>query len=185
MHDRINGRYHWLCRCDCGTETTPYGGSLVAGLTTSCGCLKRERTSATHTTHGHTRGRSQSRAYRAWFAMLARVKRDPHYTERGIGVAPRWKNFENFLADMGEPPPGTSLDRIDNDGDYGPGACRWATHAQQMRNTRSTRLISFRGETLCRKDWATRAGISRSTLDYRLERGWSLERALTEPARSH
>lgn len=95
--------------------------------------------------HGHTCGRKYSPTYESWQAMLARVrypKRDVEnkHCGRGIGMCERWKVFENFLDDMGERPKGTTLDRIDNDSDYTPDNCRWATPTVQARNRRNTKL---------------------------------------------
>lgn len=92
---------------------------------------------------------------------------------------PAWESFEAFLADMGERPPGTSIDRIDNDGNYEPGNCRWATRSQQARNKRSTRLFEFRGERKSIADWALARGIAQTTIYFRLRRGWSVEMALS------
>ena len=144
---------HWDCRCDCGTETNVSRRDLRNGNTKSCGCLNRDQTISRNiqkTTHGHTRGKRGrqlwSRAYACWTAMKARCTYPRHpafknYGGRGITVCERWLNsFENFLADMGEPPPGMSIDRIDNDGPYAPGNCRWATWSEQQLNKRSHRL---------------------------------------------
>lgn len=104
-----------------------------------------ERRSATLTRHGHTRGRKYSPTYHSWQAMLARCRypqRDEKakHCGRGITMDPRWGIFDAFLADMRERPDGTTLERIDNDGDYRPGNCRWATPTDQARNRRNARL---------------------------------------------
>ena len=106
----------------------------------------------------------------------------PDYAGRGITVCERWRtSFAAFLGDMGpRPTPQHSIDRIDNDGNYEPGNCRWATRSQQMRNTRCTRRITFNGETLGVRDWAERIGISTPGLFYRLEY-WPVDVALTAP----
>lgn len=101
-----------------------------------------------HSRHGHTSrlgGRKDSPTYTSWQAMRARCKyasRDVEakYVNRGISHHPEWESFEKFLADMGERPDGSSLDRIDNNGDYGPENCRWSTPTEQARNRRNTRL---------------------------------------------
>lgn len=137
--------------------------------------------------HGHCRNRKVSRAYQAWKNMRDRCKnpRDDRYARyggRGIKVCERWeKSFENFLADMGEPPAEMTLDRIDSDGNYEPTNCRWADRKTQQRNMMRNRLITFRGITQCVAAWAEQLGIRQKALGHRLARGWSLERALTTP----
>lgn len=108
----------------------------------------------------------------------------PVTVKRDIVVCERWQlSFPNFYADTGPKPPGTSLDRINNDGIYEPGNCRYATRQQQMNNTRRKRRITWRGETLTQAQWARRTGISEHTLLGRLERGWTVERTLLTPVR--
>lgn len=133
----------WLCQCDCGSEKKRVNGaSLRKGVSLSCGCEQRRITSLANYKHGHAvRGRS-SRTHGSWTGMLSRC-RDKNkacwkdYGGRGITVCDRWYEFANFLADMGECPPGLSLDRFpDRDGNYEPGNCRWATKKEQANNRR-------------------------------------------------
>jgi hypothetical protein len=140
----------WDCKCDCGKEFSTLGINLRTGNTKSCGCLKIESLKTTVrekiTKHGHCAGGRNSRAYQVWAGMIDRCSRASHeayenYGGRGIKVCERWlHSFENFLADMGEKPtPKHSLDRFpNNDGNYEPSNCRWATKSQQQFNRRTT-----------------------------------------------
>lgn len=143
------GRWY-LCRCDCGNEITVRGASLTRNNTRSCGCLKRERVAAmgrATATHGHTIGHKPSPTFNSWSSMRDRCSRETapaysNYGGRGIKVCERWQHsFENFLADMGERPEGTTLDRIDPFGDYEPGNCQWSTPTEQARNRRKTHEV--------------------------------------------
>lgn len=104
-----------------------------------------------------------------------------HYGGRGITVCERWRDFANFLADMGECPPGLTLDRKDNDGHYDPGNCRWATQKEQQNNRSITRFLEFNGQRRSMKEWADTLGINYQTLFSRVQGGWPVERILTEP----
>jgi len=139
--------------------------------------------SAAATRHGRARReRKNDRAYRAWCHMRERCMSpsSPVYKHYGAGGIA----FAGFLADMGDPPPGTSLERIDNDGPYSPENCRWASLREQARNKRTTRVLAHDGRAQCLADWAFERGLSASTLRKRLALGWSVARALTEPTKA-
>lgn len=183
-----DGKAYWLCLCDCGTERAVQGTSLRKDSrgSLSCGCYAREVASSVNATHGHTRNYRRSDIYAAWAGMMDRCSQSneiaiANYSGRGIAVCERWHDFANFLADMGEKPPRTSLDRIDNNGNYEPGNCRWATMRQQSRNKRNNRILEYDGESHCLTEWSEIVGINTSTLWARINRGWPIGEALTKP----
>lgn len=170
----------WLCRCTCGTERPLQARMVRKGRTKSCGCLRAPRITGGHiaTPEGY-----------AWANMIDRCtnpknKEYRNYGERGIKVCERWiHSLVNFLSDMGQRPSKYhSLERTDNNGDYKPSNCRWATSADQSRNRRTNRLITFNGQTLCLEDWAMQIKIAPPTLIWRLA-NWPIATALTRPSR--
>jgi hypothetical protein len=129
----------WVCRCDCGKEHLVATGNFVRGHAWSCGCTPSPNRVASATKHGHNKGGARSPTYYSWSAMRDRCLLTTHahydsYGGRGISICDRWRKFENFLADMGERPEGKTLDRINNDGNYEPSNCRWATAKEQRAN---------------------------------------------------
>jgi hypothetical protein len=130
-------------------------------------------------------GRSQLPEYACWRSMIARCENPnnvsyANYGARGIRVCERWHDFDAYCADMGSRPSSAhSIERIDNDGDYEPGNCRWATDEEQGRNRRSVWSVAAFGETMCVSEWARRTGINHRTIRQRLSTGWSAEEALT------
>lgn len=135
----------WLCQCDCGNIKEVMASNLRSGVIQSCRCLQKERVSKANTTHGYSMNGTMARTYRSWGMLRSRCNnpKDPAYKNyggRSIKVCKRWDKFENFLEDMGKRPEGMTIDRIDNDGNYEPDNCRWATIGQQIRNSRHTKL---------------------------------------------
>ena len=145
------GQARWLCLCDprlggCGTMKTIGSSALRSGATRSCGCLLSEVLTTRNTTHGLAPREGKAQAYSSWVNMIRRCTHEhdlryPEWGGRDITVCERWLEYPNFLADMGERPPGTTLDRYpDRDGPYCKGNCRWATPHQQQMNTRAFKL---------------------------------------------
>lgn len=179
--ERAGGKRYWHCLCDCGKEAAVQQGNLLSKRSKSCGCVSLQQTIERCTTHGM----SKLPVYIAWAGMLSRCTNPnqpafKRYGGRGIKVCKRWQKFENFIADMKLPPKGMTLDRIDNNGDYKPSNCRWATLEQQARNTAKNRWLTYKGRKQCLADWSKELGLASSTLYRRLAAcGWSMERALT------
>lgn len=178
--DRSTITRWWVCKCECGQERTIDKKRLLRKCPDSCGCIRERKNSIAH---GHSRGGKRSRLLRTWDGMMNRCYRigTPNYHRyggRGIKVCERWKSFVNFVADMGDRPPGMSLDRIDNDGDYCPENCRWATTKQQSRNRGNNVLITVGSETKCITEWAELRGLTCQQVWRRLRLGWSPNEAL-------
>lgn len=172
----------WFVVCVCGKTKVIMDQSLRSGRTESCGCLAGQL----RITHGHSVGGQQSKEYTAWRDMLHRCNNSNNpsyhnYGGRGIKVCRRWLSFESFYADMGECPPGLTLDRDDESRGYSKGNCSWATWETQGRHKRTNRRLTFRGETLSVADWARKLLMNEVTLRARLRRGVSVEIALTAP----
>jgi len=178
-------RILYECRCDCGTFTVVLATLLRTGRTQSCGCLRLERSIEAAKLSNRTHGMKQAPEYRTWCHMKERCSNSScsdyrDYGGRGITVCERWKNsFENFYADIGpRPSPKHSIDRIDSNGNYEPGNCRWATPLQQSRNRDWGNRLEFRGETRRVSEWAEVLGVRPGTLHNRIRRGWPIERIL-------
>ncbi len=167
--------HYWRCRCACGAVVEVQHSNLRGGSVVSCGCQRAEARQAAKK-HGSARRGLKGRTYRAWIAMRTRCRnpRQPgwdDYGGRGISIAPEWESFEQFLSDMGECPEGMTLDRIDSDGGYGPGNCRWATRAEQNRNTRRNVFVDYQGQRMTISEAARASGLLASTLSARVRAG--------------
>lgn len=182
-----NGRVKWKCICDCGKEAIVAGSCLTSGHTKSCGCLQPQRRAETLTKHGlrHTK------LYGIRCSMIKRCfnvndKGYKDYGGRGIKVCDEWLgesgvvNFYNWAMQSGYKE-GLSIDRIDNDGDYCPENCRWATDIEQANNKRNNAFITYKDETHTISEWCRIKGISVKTFRSRLSLGWSIENALAIP----
>lgn len=181
----VNASSYAWCQCICGTKRYVRISHLIYGKSQSCGCLIGD----THRTHGQ----SGTVEYHAWERMISRCHNTKHksyknYGGRGVRVFTRWRvSFEDFLAHVGlRPSPEHSLDRFPNhNGDYVPGNVRWATRIEQNQNTRRNVMLTFRGQTRCVSDWARVLNIGKKTISGRLERGWTVKKALTiKPVRT-
>lgn len=184
--DSRNRNICYLCKCECGNEKAISGNSLRRGLTRSCGCLVKNRDRSGSKNPAYSHGHSDSPTWKSWTGMIQRCANPnnpkyKNYGARGICICKRWMKFENFLEDMGARPPGTSIGRIDNDGDYDPSNCRWETSKQQANNKRGNHLIAFNGQILTMSQTAARTGIHYSALRQRFHRGWTMEKAITTP----
>lgn len=181
---RGSGGVTWRCRCTCGNFVVRRGDVLRANKHSHCGCL-----------HGKLRSRhgmKHTRIWSIWRGMRARCSNASHpgysrYGGRGISICERWQmSFENFFSDMGFPPTDKhTLERRNNDGNYCPENCEWATPRQQARNRVDNRKITYNGVTQCLAAWAAQAGLSSQRLQARIKESWSIERALTTPVRCY
>lgn len=179
---KVKGVPKWKCRCDCGTERLVWSVALRSGTSKSCGCFNLEALSKRQRTHGA----SDTLLYDVWVHMIQRCTNPNHksyayYGGRGIKVCDRWRrSFKAFVEDMGQRPSDElSIDRIDCNGNYEPGNCRWATSEQQSLNRRNAHLLTYQGRTQPLSAWAKEFGMPRDRLKMRLKLGWPLEDALT------
>ncbi|RWO34739.1 MAG: hypothetical protein EOS10_00090 [Mesorhizobium sp.] len=171
-------RAQWRCVCDCGNGVTVTGHAIARGNTKSCGCLNREK-EAKH-------GQYRNPVYRVWKAMKQRCLNPNHdgfdgYGGRGITVCAEWLKFENFYRDMGDLPAGMTLERKDNEKGYEPGNVIWASRLVQANNKRSNVSVTFRDQTHTQAEWGRITGLGKAAIKRRLDAGWPVERALTEP----
>ena len=173
--------WFWTCRCRCGKTTVVLEASLLSGNTKSCGCVHNKP---------RKHGMCQSYIYKIWAGMLSRCNRPNHvsyhnYGGRGIRVCHRWEKFENFYKDMGDrPSKNHTLERLNNDGNYDPKNCVWATYTEQGQNKRETFRVTYLGRTQSVTAWAREVGISHWSLKNRLLKGATVKEAMTISAPS-
>lgn len=177
---------HWPCKCSCGALAEVATRHLNKGTIQSCGCLQKERARAACTTHGL----GKPPEYGIWSGMWDRCT-NPNspafkdYGGRGITVCERWERFENFYADMGDrPSDGHEIDRYpDNNGNYEPGNCRWATRKEQCNNRRSCKMITFQERTQSLMMWCEELKLGYDMIKARLRNGLSPQDAFSRPHR--
>ena len=188
----IGGHSRWICRCDCGVSRDVKAAALRSKESQSCGCLAKEIASLLSLTHGEARHGKETVEFNTWSSMIGRCSNSNHkqfyqYGGRGISVCKRWADsYQNFLSDMGRRPSSKhSIDRFpNNNGNYEPGNCRWATSREQNANTRSNRFLTALGKTQIMIEWERETGIGEATIRARLKRGWSSDMAVSIPANS-
>lgn len=174
-------RNYLECLCECGNTTKILPYLFDSGKVKSCGCLKKN-------SPAYIDGRTLHPLYGLWKNMIGRCENENHpkfyqYGKRGIKVCDEWHDFWNFIKwsdSIGGRPDGYSLDRINNDGNYEPSNCRWATSKEQSINKSNNLRIEYNGQIKTLKEWSDILNISWDVLDNRLRKGWSVERAFTQ-----
>lgn len=187
-----NGNPYWLCKCDCGSDPKAIREyHLTSGATHSCGCKKRKQIIEMNKENAK-HGKRYTRIYRIWRSMKYRCYNSDYsnyenYGGRGIIVCDEWKdNFQAFYnwAIQNGYNDKLTIDRINVNGNYEPMNCRWETMKVQENNKRNNRVLLYNGKEQTITQWADEIGIKRETLISRLNAGWNIERALTEPVHS-
>lgn len=175
----------WECKCSCGNTIVTRGATLRNGRAKSCGCLHKEMTKQL-AKNNIKHNRSGTRLYRIWQNMKSRCyykqnNRYRSYGARGIKVCNEWQHdFQAFYnwAMNNNYKDNLTIDRIDVDGDYEPSNCKWSTNLEQARNKRSTKIYTVNGEDHCLSEWCEMLKLNYNTVQTRLHRNWSIERAL-------
>ncbi len=175
----------WVCKCDCGEIVVINKNHLNSGITQSCGCLQREKARGAGD-RTRTHGLSTSPVYAVWDSMIQRChnpsrKDFPHYGGRGIQVCDKWRKFENFLSDMGQPPKGMSLERIDVNRGYSLDNCTWIPKADQYYNRTDTKYLEIDGVKQPLGLWAKQKNLKYRLLSDRVRRGWPVEKLFIAP----
>jgi len=184
----------WECECDCGNIVKVIGQHLTGDFTRSCGCLKEEYRKFGFHSHGITHNMCFTHFYRRWSRMKERCsnKKKIYYYRRGIKVCDRWLKFENFKEDMYESylehvekygEKDTSIDRIDNDGNYEPANCRWLTNLGQQSNKRTNKYLTYNGVKKTYTQWSKIMGCSITVIVNRVGKDWSTEEVLFTPVK--
>lgn len=175
----------WFCRCDCGNHKIVSTHSLRSGATKSCGCISRELTIKRNYKNGMFTRHEGDITFSTWMSMWYRCLKpgQKHYHDKGISVCDRWRSYDAFLEDMGPRPSlKMTIDRIDYNGNYEPGNCRWATQKQQMQNMSRNVIYEYRGEKKTIAELADIAGVKYDTMYCRLKRqGLTPEQAVNLP----
>lgn len=176
----------YLCKCECGNETIVLKSQLTSGKTKSCGCYQRKRAAEAQFKHGmcHTK------IYYVWKEMLQRCNNQNNlsfinYGDRGIEVCDKWKNNDGFInfynwAMNNGYRDGLEIDRINNDGNYNPDNCRWASRFIQANNKRNNIVIKYKGNKMTVSEWSRVLGIDEKKIRQRIRKlGWSGEKAIS------
>lgn len=168
----------YILKCDCGAVKTVKVCGINEKWPRSCGCRRYVDAAATM-----SKPLRKSATHVSWASMMSRCSNpkqesSKYYLGKGVKVCERWESFDNFLADMGERPAGTTLDRINSRGDYEPSNCRWATHVEQQNNRGNNRWLSLNGETKTLAQWSRHVGLKSHVISKRLARNWTLADAL-------
>jgi len=173
LSHKVGSSEYYMCICVCGKERIVKKDRIIIGAVKSCGCIRKP---SSNIGHGCAKAGNETPEYRTWKGIRKRCHNPKsvgykNYGGRGIKVCDRWSKFENFLADMGQKPtPKHTIERRDNNGNYEPNNCRWATVKEQNNNRRSNTKVTYNGQTKTISQWADELGFSWKTLYMRYKR---------------